>query len=142
MQFKTSTRSLPRFSEIPLPSEFHTDMVWESALEDIAICSFPVLAPVPFGAKIIKTHSSNKEFIENIAPISPIHEAWAKLISDIIKQHEANDENEKIFNKILQAKNMRSSTCHKPPKYVLYKGTYVPYDGTYGAPDQGQMLDM
>jgi hypothetical protein len=32
--------------------------------------------------------------------------------------------------------------CRKPPSYVLYKGTYVPYDGTFGAPDQGQMLDV
>jgi hypothetical protein len=32
--------------------------------------------------------------------------------------------------------------CRKPPRYVLYKGTYAPYDGTYGAPDQGQTLDV
>ncbi len=32
--------------------------------------------------------------------------------------------------------------CRKPPRYVLYKGTFVPYDGTYGAPDQGQTLDV
>ncbi len=33
-------------------------------------------------------------------------------------------------------------SCRKPPSYVLYKGTYVPYDGTFGAPDQGQTLDV
>ncbi len=33
------------------------------------------------------------------------------------------------------------NVCCKPPRYVLYKCTYVPYDGTFGA-DQGQMLDM
>ena len=32
--------------------------------------------------------------------------------------------------------------CCKPPSYVPYKGTYVPYDGTFGAPDQGQTLDV
>ncbi len=32
--------------------------------------------------------------------------------------------------------------CRKPPSYVPYKGTYVPYDGTFGAPDQGQTLDV
>ncbi len=32
--------------------------------------------------------------------------------------------------------------CRKPPRYVPYKGTYVLYDGTYGAPDQGQTLDV
>ena len=32
--------------------------------------------------------------------------------------------------------------CSKPPRYVLYKGTYVLYDGTFGAPDQGQRLDL
>ncbi len=34
------------------------------------------------------------------------------------------------------------SKCCKPPRYVLYKCTYVPYDGTFGASNQGQMLDM
>ncbi len=32
--------------------------------------------------------------------------------------------------------------CCKPPRYVPYKGTYVPYDDTYGVPDQCQMLDV
>ncbi len=32
--------------------------------------------------------------------------------------------------------------CRKPPSYVPYKRTYVPYDGTFGAPDQGQTLDV
>ncbi len=34
------------------------------------------------------------------------------------------------------------SSCRKPPRYVPYKGTYVPNDGTYGASDQGQTLDV
>jgi hypothetical protein len=32
--------------------------------------------------------------------------------------------------------------CCKLPSYVPYKGTYVLYDGTFGAPDQGQTLDV
>ncbi len=32
--------------------------------------------------------------------------------------------------------------CHRPSRYVPYKGTFVPYDGTYGTPDQGQSLDV
>ena len=32
--------------------------------------------------------------------------------------------------------------CRKPPSYVPYKGTYILCDGTFGAPDQGQMLDV
>jgi hypothetical protein len=30
----------------------------------------------------------------------------------------------------------------KPPRYVPYKCTHVPYDGTFGASDQGQMQDV
>jgi hypothetical protein len=30
----------------------------------------------------------------------------------------------------------------KPSRYVLYKCTYIPYDGTFGASDQGQTLDV
>ncbi len=29
----------------------------------------------------------------------------------------------------------KAYSCRKPPSYVLYKGTYVPYDGTFGTPD-------
>ena len=32
--------------------------------------------------------------------------------------------------------------CQKPPSYVPYKCTYVPYDGTFGTSDQGQTLDL
>ncbi len=32
--------------------------------------------------------------------------------------------------------------CRKPPRDVPYKCTYVPYDGTFGASNQGQMLDV
>jgi hypothetical protein len=32
--------------------------------------------------------------------------------------------------------------CHKPPRYVPYKCTYVPYNGSFGVPDQGQMLNV
>jgi hypothetical protein len=32
--------------------------------------------------------------------------------------------------------------CRKPPRYVPYKCTYVPYDGTFCASDQGQTLDV
>ncbi len=32
--------------------------------------------------------------------------------------------------------------CRKPLRYVLYKCTYVPYNGTFGASNQGQTLDV
>jgi hypothetical protein len=43
---------------------------------------------------------------------------------------------------ILYEKSQMLVMCRKPPKYVPYKCTYVPYDGTFGASDQGQTLDM
>ncbi len=35
-----------------------------------------------------------------------------------------------------------STACRKLPRYVPYKCTYAPYNGTFGESDQGQMLDM
>jgi hypothetical protein len=32
--------------------------------------------------------------------------------------------------------------CRRPSRYVPYKGTFVPYDGPFGASDQGQTLDV
>jgi hypothetical protein len=40
----------------------------------------------------------------------------------------------------LQKQNL--GICHKLSRYVPYKCTYVLYDGTFGASDQGQMLDV
>ncbi len=34
------------------------------------------------------------------------------------------------------------NACRKPPRYVPYKCTYVPYNGTFGTSDQGQTLDV
>jgi hypothetical protein len=85
--------------EIPILIELLTNTVWASAPKDIAICSYPVLARVPFGAKIIEGHTSNKEFVENMATISPTQKAWAKLISDTIEQQEMDDNNETIYPK-------------------------------------------
>jgi hypothetical protein len=39
-------------------------------------------------------------------------------------------------------KTFVKSACHKLPRYVPYKGTYVQYDGTYGTSNQGQTLDV
>ncbi len=33
-------------------------------------------------------------------------------------------------------------TCRRPSRYVPYKGTFVPYDSTFGTSDQGQTLDV
>ncbi len=38
--------------------------------------------------------------------------------------------------------NLPTVVCRKLPRYVPYKCTYVPYNGTFGASDQGQMLDV
>jgi hypothetical protein len=32
--------------------------------------------------------------------------------------------------------------CRRPSRYVPYKGTFVLYDSTFGASDQGQTLDV
>jgi hypothetical protein len=42
--------------------------------------------------------------------------------------------------KLLIGKLLVPVVCH----LVMYhkKGTYMPYNGTFGAPDQGQMLDL
>jgi hypothetical protein len=37
---------------------------------------------------------------------------------------------------------LNQALCRKPPRYVPYKCTYVPYEGAFGASDQGQTLDV
>ncbi len=50
-----------------------------------------------------------------------------------------------MFNTNVTAQFKVSNTptlCRRPSRYVLYKGTFVPYDGTFGVSNQGQTLDM
>ncbi len=49
---------------------------------------------------------------------------------------------QRAFNHVKTPKTRVLAYCRRPPRYVPYKGTFVPYDGTYGAPDQGQTLDV
>jgi hypothetical protein len=48
------------------------------------------------------------------------------------------------FPEVINRKAMSPAAehCCMPPSYVPHKGTYVSYDGTFGAPDQGQTLDV
>ncbi len=39
-------------------------------------------------------------------------------------------------------KNNNLKYCRKLPRYVPYKCTYAPYNGTFGASNQGQTLDV
>ncbi len=38
---------------------------------------------------------------------------------------------------VQNAQTKMCTPCRKPPRYVPCKGTYVPYNSTYGASDQG-----
>ncbi len=44
--------------------------------------------------------------------------------------------------KVFVPVSMSKMLCCKLPRYVPYKCTYVPYDGTFGTSNQGQMLDV
>jgi hypothetical protein len=59
--------------------------------------------------------------------------AWNKIVVEQI-------EGDSYVN--LQGVSLEGPRCCMPPSSVPYKGTYVSYDGTFGTPDQGQMLDV
>ncbi len=43
---------------------------------------------------------------------------------------------------VLEGQVLAPISCRRLSRYVPYKGTFVLYDGTHGAPDQGQMLEV
>ncbi len=53
------------------------------------------------------------------------------MVADLVPGHNQTKEFDKNVG-----------TFCKPPRYVPYKCTYVPYNGTFGASEQGQMLDV
>jgi hypothetical protein len=47
-----------------------------------------------------------------------------------------------VITRCMEHEYKDNYNCRRQSRYVPYKGTFVPYDGTYGAPDQGQTLDV
>ncbi len=67
-----------------------------------------------------------------LGEFTPLDKFWLKNVKKISKKAK--------LDSIKQLRLVR--LCRKAPSYVPYKGTYVPYEGTFGAPDQGQTLDV
>ena len=55
--------------EIAIPDEFRAGMVFADAPREVAICAFPILAPIPFGTSLSDNHASLEEFVKNMASI-------------------------------------------------------------------------
>ncbi len=77
--------------EIAIPDEFRAGTAFADAPREVAICAFPILAPIPFRTSFSDNHASLEEFVENMASISATHKSWAKLIIDTIEQQETDE---------------------------------------------------
>jgi hypothetical protein len=55
--------------EIAIPDEFQAGTVFADAPREVAICAFPILAPIPFGTSLSDNHASLEEFVKNMASI-------------------------------------------------------------------------
>ena len=79
-------RSQKKFA-LRLPSSMNSERtVFADAPREVAICAFPILAPIPFGTSLSDNHASLEEFVENMASISATHKSWAKLIVNTLEQ--------------------------------------------------------
>jgi hypothetical protein len=70
-----------------IPAKMVKDTTWET-LEQVAICSPPILAPIFFGQKPVKASIYDHNFVNCMASISQTHEVWAELMLEIFNQQE------------------------------------------------------
>ena len=104
--------------EIAIPDEFRAGTAFADAPREVAICAFPILAPIPFGTSFSDNHASLEEFVENMASISATHKSWAKLIIDTIEQQETNEQHVAVYQKIMSSKDTRAGAIRAATKGI------------------------
>ena len=104
--------------EIAIPDEFRADTAFADAPREVAICAFPILAPIPFGTSFSDNHASLEEFVENMASISATHKSWAKLIIDTIEQQETDEQHVVVYQKIMSSKDTRAGAIRAATKGI------------------------
>jgi hypothetical protein len=113
-----------------------------------------------FGQVLPHGNISDDEIKVKLIHLGTGYELWANTANDAIKKLDnifsvmeeirTPESIKKYLDPTRDAKSLPLATsngpfgamCRKPPRYVPYKCTYVPYDGTFGTSDQGQMLDV
>jgi hypothetical protein len=90
--------------EIAVPNEFKARTVFEDAPSEVAICAFPILAPIPFGTSFSDNHALLEEFVKNMASISATHKSWAKLIVNTLEKQATDKQHVVVLQKLCSPK--------------------------------------
>ena len=104
--------------EIAIPYEFRVGTAFADAPREVAICAFPILAPIPFGTSFSDNHASLEEFVKNMASISATHKSWAKLIIDTIEHQETDEQHVAVYQKIMSSKDTRAGAIRAATKGI------------------------
>jgi hypothetical protein len=104
--------------EIAVPNEFKAGTVFEDAPREVAICAFPILAPIPFGTSISDNHASLEEFVENMASISATHKSCVKLIVNTLEQQATNEQHVVVLQKIMSSKDTQAGAIRAATKGI------------------------
>jgi len=103
--------------EIAIPDKFQAGTAFADAPREVAICAFPILAPIPFGTSFSDNHASLEEFVENMASISAT-KSWAKLIVNTIEQQETDEKHVAVFQKNMSSKDTRAGAIRAASKGI------------------------
>jgi hypothetical protein len=61
-------------------------MTWETALVELGLVSFPMVAPIFFGMHSVEASIYDTDFEDKLGLLSTKHLHWAKLIKEHIHQ--------------------------------------------------------
>ena len=104
--------------EIAIPDKFQAGTAFADAPREVAICAFPILAPIPFRTSFSDNNASLEEFVENMAWISATHKSWAKLIIDTIEQQKTDEQHIAVYQKIMSSKDTLAGAIRSATKGI------------------------
>jgi hypothetical protein len=89
--------------EIPLEANMVSGTNWENAEMDISLIALPTLVPIPFGIDL-QSHIIDNAFTEGMRKVSSEHGFWAKILVDVIKQTELNNDSRTIAERLISSR--------------------------------------
>ena len=102
-----------------LSSRIVTETAWASAKVELGVVYLPMVAPLFFGQKTVKSSVHDSDFEDQLRDISPMHQQWAQLIKEHLTQEENDSEDlELVIERLLKSRNKAGSLKMVTPGFT------------------------
>jgi hypothetical protein len=112
-----------------IPSDLHpeehlsprivAETAWASAKVELGVVYLPMVAPLFFGQKTVKSSVHDSDFEDQLRDISPTHHQWAQLIKERLTQEENDSEDlELVIERLSKSRNKAESLKMLTPGFA------------------------